>query len=333
LPDVSGLATTPHLTPETLLDLPRRPERLVVLGSGATAVELAQGMARLGSAVTLIVDDQGLLPREDPEAVALVRRALLREGITLLEDARVTSVAPARGSVRLGVSTGGQQDLHIEGTHLLVASGRRAAIAALDLEMAGVTASDRGVTVDRSLRTRNRRIFSIGDCVDPGDGPRLGQSAVHQASLVLRNLLFRLPTRYQASLMPRLVGCDPELASVGLSEVQARSSRRAVTILRWPYAEIERARADRQSEGFLKLVSDPKGRILGVTIVGARAADLITPWCLAVQKGLGVQDMAALVPPSPSFSELSTRAATSFYAPLSSKPGLRRLIGFLRHFG
>ena len=127
--------------------------------------------------------------------------------------------------------------------------------------------------------------------------------------------------------------CDPEVASVGLSEAEARAVHRPVTILRWPYAEIERAQAERQSEGFLKLVSDRKGRILGVTIVGARAGDLITPWCLAIQKGLSVQDMAALVAPSPSFSELSTRAASSFYAPLATKPGLRRLIGFLRRFG
>jgi pyruvate/2-oxoglutarate dehydrogenase complex dihydrolipoamide dehydrogenase (E3) component len=333
LPDLPGLATTPHLTPETLLDLSRRPERLLVLGTGAPAVELAQSMARLGSMVTLIANGEGLLPGEDPEAAGLVRRALLREGVTLLENAQVTSVGSAKGAIRLVLSTAAQEEQRVEGTHLLVATGRRAAIGALDLELAGVAASDRGVMVDRALRTRNRRVFAIGDCVDPGDGARLGPSAANQANLVLRNLLFRLPTRLQPSLLPRLVGCDPEIASVGLSEAEARAAHRPVTILRWPYAEIERAQAERQSEGFLKLVSDRKGRILGVTIVGARAGDLITPWCLAIQKGLSVQDMAALVAPSPSFSELSTRAANSFYAPLATKPGLRRLIGFLRRFG
>jgi pyruvate/2-oxoglutarate dehydrogenase complex dihydrolipoamide dehydrogenase (E3) component len=332
LPSIAGLDAFPVLTPETLLDLTRRPDRLLVLGGDRSGAEFAQAMARLGSMVTL-VEPGSLLADEDHEAAGLVRRALLRDGVALHETATVTRSEAARGGVKLVLADPGTGETVLEGTHLLVAAGRMPDIGGLDLDMAGVTSNSRGVIVNRSLRTQNRRVFAIGDCADAGAGTRIGQSASHQAGLVLRTMLFRLPARLDTHTVPRLTCCDPELASVGLTETQARADGGALTILRWPYAEIERAQAERETGGFVKLVSDRKGKILGATIIGARAGDLIAPWCLAVQKNFTVKDMAALVVPSPSFSEVSTRAAMSLYAPLAAKPGIRRLIGFLRRFG
>lgn len=332
MPAIPGLDTVPVLTPASLLDLTRRPERLLVLGGGSTGVELAQAMARLGSAVTL-VEAGSLLGDEDPEAAGLIRRALLRDGIAMHEQATVLRAEAIKGGIRLVLSNPGPGEIVLEGTHLLIAAGRTPEIEALDLDMAGVTSHGKGVIVNSSLRTQNRRIFAIGECASVGDGARIGCSAGHQAGLVLRAMLFRLSTKLDASTIPRLTRCDPELASVGLSETQARRRRGAVTILRWPYAENDQAQAERQTDGFIKLVSDRKGKILGVTIIGARAGDLIAPWCLALQRGVSVKDMAGLVVPSPSFSEVSTRAAMSFYAVLAARPGIRRLIGFLRRFG
>jgi len=280
-----------------------------------------------------LVETGSLLPNEDHEAVGLIRRSLLRDGVALHEKAVVLRVEAVRGGIRLVLADAEQAETTIEGTHLLVAAGRMPDIDALDLDMAGVTSDAGGVIVNRSLRTQNRRVFAIGDCASLGAGARIGQSAVHQAGLVLRTMLFRLSGTLEAHIIPRLTCSDPELASVGLTEAQARGTGGAQTVLRWPYAETERAQAERENEGFIKLVSGRKGKILGVTIVGARAGDLIAPWCLAVQKNLSVKDMAALVVPSPSFSEVSTRVATWFYAPLTTKPGVRRLIGFLRRFG
>lgn len=333
LPAIEGLEAVAPLTFDSLLDLPRCPERLVILGTDAEAVELVQAMARLSSTVSLVAADTTLLPGEDPEAVGLVRRALLRDGIAVYENAAVERVERARSGVIVTGTTATQGEFSAEGTHLLVAFGRRPAIASLELELAGVSFTERGVKVDASLRTQNRRIFAIGDCIDLGDGGRHGPSAASQASLVLRRLLFRLPTRFVPHLAPRLVGCAPEIASVGPTEAQALARHKGTTVLRWPYAEIAQAQAEGRSEGFLKIIADSKGRVLGATIVGARAGDLITPWCLAVQKGLTVQDMAGAIVPSPSFSEISVRAATSFYTPMATRPGLKRLIGFLRRFG
>ena len=333
-PPIPGLDAIAWLSDASLASATRRPERLIVLGGSATGVAIAQAMARLGSKVTLI-DAADLLGRDDPEAVAVLRRALLREGVALHERAQVLRAQPIRGGVRLAIAEGEDgTEQTVEGTHLLLATGRMPAIDTLDLELAGIAIEAGGIRVDRSLRSSNRRVYAVGDCIgDSPRAPRGGHVAEEQARLVLRNALFRQPGRFDAGIVPRVTQTQPELASVGLSEGEARTKAGAIRVLRWPYAESERAQAARETEGFVKLVTDAKGRLLGVTIVGARAGDLIAPWCLALKTGMSAQDMAELVMPGSTLSEVSKRAATSFLAPLAAKPGLRRLIGFLRRFG
>lgn len=329
-PSIPGLEEVPLLNEDTIATLTRRPERPIVLGGEPAGIALAQALQRLGSAVT-IVAEHGLLPDEDAEAVGLVRRALLREGIVLHERTKVLRGETPKGRVRLVLA--GAPEQVIDGTHLLV-TAREPDIAALDLELGGITSDAKGVIVNAGLRTGNRRVYAIGACAGgAAGGLREPSVADHHASLVLRRALFRHPARLGAAAIPRLVQSEPALASVGLSEADARAKTGAVTVLRWPYAENDKAQAERRTEGFIKLVADRRGRILGVTIVGAQAGELITPWSMAVQKGLGVTEMAGLVLPAPSFSEISGRVALSAFAPLAAKPGLRRLIGFLRRFG
>lgn len=334
VPPIPGLEEAPFLTNETIFSQTKRPDRLLVLGGGPIGVELAQAMARLGSAVT-IVEAQTLLSRDDPEAAGLVRRALLAEGVALHENARVLRVEPGRGKVRLVLEgRDGAAAQSVEGTHLLVAAGRKPNIEDLDLDLAGVASDNKGVIVGKGLRTANRRIFAIGDCAGgKAGGMQFTHVANYHAGLVVRSALFRLPVKVDLGAVPRVTYCHPELASAGLSEAQARENGEDIRILRWPFSENDRAQAERATDGFVKLVTNAKGRILGVTIVGERAGDLLVPWCMALQKRMGVKDMAGLVFPYPTVSEASKRAAVSFYAPLAAKPGIRRLIGFLRRFG
>ncbi|KUL96762.1 hypothetical protein DK26_01730 [Bosea sp. WAO] len=332
LPPIPGLAELPCLTGAALAALPRRPERLLVLGGEPNGIELAQAMRRLGSEVVLVLPD-GLLPQEDPEATDLVRRALLRDGVELHEGSAVLRAGASRHRLRLVLaSSDGGDGITIEGTHLLVATGRAPALTELDLDLAGVSSDAGAIPVDRGLRTANRRIFAIGDCASIAGAPPSAHAAEHHAALVVRNALFRLPINATGQAIPRLTLCQPEVASLGVSEAEAREQG-AIGVLRWPYAENERAQAERHSEGLIKLITDKRGRILGVTIVGAQAGELIGLWCLAVQQRLAVKDVAGLVLPSPTLSEISKRAALSVHAPLASKPGIRRLIGFLRRFG
>ena len=333
-PAIPGLDSVTYLTDERLFPLTRLPERLIVLGGGASAVAAAQAMRRLGSAVT-VIEPELLLAQEDAEAVAIIRRKLLREGIVLYERTQVLSIKGHRSSIRVVLAgpEGGPQQT-IEGTHLLVATGRTPEIAALDLEMAGIISDAGGVVVDKHLRTANRRVFAIGDCAGgAARDPDFPDAANGHASLVLRNVLFRTPIRIDIATAPRAAYCRPELASVGLSEAAARKKAGDIRILRWPFAGNDQAQAGWETEGFVKLVTDKKGRLLGATIVGDQASELIVPWCLALKKGMAVQDMADLVAPYPSLSQTSGRAAVSFHAPLAAKPGIRRLIGFLRRFG
>lgn len=328
VPAIAGLSDLPCLTEESILDLAKRPERLIVLGGTPAALELAQAMRALGSEVTLVAPD-GLLPDDDPEAIGVLRRALLGDGIALHEGRPVLRAESRRQRPRLVL--GGE--IQVEGTHLLVASGRRPNIAGLELDLAGVRWDAGGILVDSSLRTANRHIYAIGGCAGgAAEGSESGQAAQHQAGLVLRNALFRWPTRFRPELVPRTVHGWPELASVGLSEVQARAQGE-IRVLRLPYAEIGRAQAEGASEGLIKLVTDRRGSVLGAIVAGAQAAELIVPWCLAVRKRMNVEEMGSLVAPSRSLSELSQKAALSWQAPLAAKPGLRRLIGFLRRFG
>lgn len=332
-PAIPGLDSLPWLTEAGLANLTRRPERLIVLGGDATGVAVAQAMNRLGSQVTL-VEPERLLRRDDPEAVAILRRTLLREGVILHEQARALQAQPIRGGVRLVITGADGTEQVLEGTHLLLAGAPVPAIETLDLELAGIVSDAGGIRVDRGLRSTNGRVYAIGDCASGAAGaPGSGQAAEEQARLVLRNALFRQPGRFDARAVPRMTQTQPALASVGLSEDEARAKTGAIRVLRWPYAESERAQADRSTDGFVKLVTDARGKLLGVSIVGAQAGDMIATWALALKTGMRAQDMAALVMPHPALSDISKRAASSYLTPLATKPGLRRLIGFLRRFG
>jgi pyruvate/2-oxoglutarate dehydrogenase complex dihydrolipoamide dehydrogenase (E3) component len=334
LPPIPGLADLPVLTNETVFGLTRRPERLLVIGGGPIGCELAQAHRRLGAEVT-ILEAARVLPREDEEAAGVVRRKLISEGVDIREGARILR-AEARGKGGLALVLAGPDDMEeiVSGSHVLVAAGRKAVTDGLKLEAAGVSTDGRGITVDAGLRTSNRRIYAIGDCASGATGGlQFTHVANYHAGLVLRSALFRLPVKLDNRTIPRVTYTDPEIASVGLSEEEARKAQSGVQTLRWPFAENDRAQAERRTEGHIKVIASAKGLVLGATIVGKGAGELVTPWTLAIRHGLKLRDMAGVVIPYPTFSEVSRRAAITSFTPLTTKPALRRLIGFLRRFG
>ncbi len=215
-----------------------------------------------------------------------------------------------------------------------MASGRVPTVEGLGLEAAGIRHDRSGIIVDRGLRTSNRRVYAIGDCAGgPWVNDRLTHVASHHAGLVVRSALFRMPVRVDEAPVPRVIYTDPEVATVGLSEDEARAARREIRVLRFPFSENDRAQAERQTAGEVKVVVSAKGDILGAAIVGARAGELIVPWTMAVAKKMTVADIRDLIMPYPTFSEASKRAAVSFYAAQARRPALGRLLRFLRLFG
>ncbi|MGH6771502.1 MAG: dihydrolipoyl dehydrogenase family protein [Xanthobacteraceae bacterium] len=329
LPPIPGLDTTPFLTNETVFDLTVCPEHLVVIGGGAIGVELAQAFRRLGAAVT-ILEAAEPLGKEDAECARIVLQQFEREGIALRGRISIARVQAAGSKVQVVLAGEGGEET-IEGSHLLVATGRRPNVEGLGLEQAGIRFEPGGIAVDKGMRTTNRRVYAIGDVAG---GPQFTHAANYHAALVVRNALFRLPVKANDDLVPRVTFSDPELAHVGLTEDEARRrGYRAIRILRWPYQENDRARAERETTGHIKVVTDKRGRILGATIVGAAAGELITTWTLALGLRLNIRTFTGMVVPYPTLAEIGKRAAISYFTPSLTSPLLRRVIGFLRAFG
>ena len=224
----------------------------------------------------------------------------------------------------------GEEGQAIEGSHLLVATGRKANVDGLGLEVAGIACDRKGIVVNDGLKTSNRRVYAIGDVAGRGQFTHL---ANYQAGLVIRNALFRLPVKVNADLVPRVTFTDPELAHVGLTETEARARRIAIRVLRWPYHENDRAQAEHETTGHIKVVTDGKGKIVGATIVGAAAGELVTTWTLAIGRGLNIRALTGMIVPYPTLAEIGKRAAVTYFLPSLTNPWVRRIIALLRRFG
>jgi pyruvate/2-oxoglutarate dehydrogenase complex dihydrolipoamide dehydrogenase (E3) component len=325
LPDIPGLAAAPYLTNETVFDNIRRPEHLIVIGGGPTGIEMAQAHRRLGARVT-VIDNGPILPHDDPELVGLLCRWLEEEGVALCPGTRIASVEAGDGGVAVRLTQGER----IAGSHLLVAAGRRPAIEALDLAVAGIEATAAGIAVDRFLRTTNRRAFAVGDVAG---GPHFTHAALYHAGIVIKNALFRLPARTDYRALPWATYTDPELAQVGLGEAAARAAFGRVQVLRAGFADNDRAATERDAEGLIKIVVRPNGRILGAAILGAGAGELILPWALAISQRLRIGAFANLIVPYPTRGEAGKSAAQAFFTPILFSPRSRRLVRFLAWFG
>ncbi len=325
LPPVPGLRDVPHFTNELIFENKTLPRHLIILGGGPIGIEMAQAHRRLGAEVT-VIEAFKALGREDPELAQVALAALAAEGVRLLDETKVVSAAHKAGKIMLETDKHGR----IDGSHLLVAAGRIANLEGLGLEAAGVVATTKGVTVDAAMRTSKSHIYAIGDVAG---GLQFTHVANYHAGLVIRHALFRLAGKFRPEAMPRVTYCDPEIAAVGLSEAEAKEKHgAAVTVLRWPFHENDRARTEGRTEGLVKVITGKGGRILGVGIVGAGAGDLLQAWSLAIGKGLKISDMAQAVIAYPTRGETGKRAAMTYYQDLPKHRLIRRAISLINKF-
>jgi len=323
IPPIPGLDGFPYLTNETIFDLEQLPAHLVVIGAGPIGLELAQAFRQLGAAVT-VVEAATAIPHDDPELSGRLVDILRAEEIVLHEHSRITSIESNRGGVSLTIEG---QASRIEGSHLLVAAGRKPRVESLDLDKAGVAYGPQGVTVDRRMRTTARGVFAIGDVTG---GPRFTHVASYQAGIVIRNALFRLPAKTDYTALPWVTYTDPELAQVGLTEAEARRQHGdGIAVTRFALADNDRAHAERATEGLIKVIARPNGRILGASILGARAGELIHLWGLAIGQRLKLSHIAGMIAPYPTLGEIGKSAAAEFYKPRLFSPWTRRAIRVL----
>ncbi len=325
IPPIPGLDTVPYLTNETIFDLAERPEHLLIIGGGAIGLEMAQAHRRLGSQVTVFEADLAL-GRDDPEAAKIVVQTLTDAGIIIHENAQVTAVKSTEKTIALTLESGES----INGSHVLVATGRTPNIADLNLEAAGIDSSPQGIRVNKGLRTSNRRVYAIGDAIG---GAGFTHRAGYHAGLVIRSAVMALPAKERTDHIPHVTYTDPELAQVGLTETEAQKTHgNALTVIRLPYAQNDRARAQRQTDGFVKIMV-LKGRPIGATIVGVHAGELINLWSLAIAQKMKLSKITGMVSPYPTLGELNKHAAGAYFTPkLFGNPTLKRFIRLVQRW-
>lgn len=324
VPPIPGLDEVPFLTNETLFERAALPDHLIVLGGGPIGVEMAQAHRRLGARVTL-VEKQVLLPRDDPELVAIIRARLAAEGVAIIEGTGVATVRRAGNGVAVELEDGRA----VEGSDLLVAAGRQPNIEGLGLDVAGIDAHRSGVVTDKRLRTTNPRVYAVGDVTG---GPAFTHVAGYQAGIVVRNALFRLPARVDYRALPWVTYTDPELAQIGPTEAEARTRHGAIDVLRAPFAANDRARTEGEAEGLVKVLAH-RGRVVGASIAGPHAGEQAALWCLAVARRETLSTLAGLVLPYPTLAEAGKRAAGELFTPTLFGTRTRALVRVLSWFG
>ncbi|MGB1088900.1 MAG: dihydrolipoyl dehydrogenase family protein [Alphaproteobacteria bacterium] len=282
VPPIPGLESVPYWTNETLFDHDNRPgelpTHLIVVGGGPIGLEMAAAHRRLGSKVT-VLEGARALPKDDPELAEILLTQLRGEGVDIREGALVTAVAKTENGIEVSLRDGGV----VEGSHLLLAVGRKPAIESLNLEAAGIDYDKGGIKVNAGLRTSNRKAYAIGDVaqIDGKPSPQFTHVAGYHAGIVIRSALFRAPAKVAMNAIPWVTYTDPELAQVGLTEAEAKTQGITTRIVTWELSENDRAQAERRTEGMVKVVCTPKGKVLGAGIVGPHAGELIAPWVMA----------------------------------------------------
>ncbi|MEM1345196.1 MAG: FAD-dependent oxidoreductase [Pseudomonadota bacterium] len=328
VPPIPGLDSVPYLTNESLWQNSTKPGHLIVLGGGPIGMEMAQAHRRLGSEVT-VIEAARALGRSDPEAAAVAVARLRAEGVDIREGVKAEELSGEAGAITVRLE-GGEQ---ITGTHLLVATGRRANVIGLGLEAAEIAHDATGIATTKGLRsTTNSRVYAIGDAV--AGGLQFTHVAGYQAGLVVRSALFRLPITNRTDHIPHVTYTDPEIAQIGLTEAEALAAGKQIEVHRVPFSGNDRAQAERETEGLLKLISDKRGRIHGVSLAGPHAGELIQVWALAISKGLKIKDMAGHVAPYPTLGEISKRAAGAWFSPrLFESDTVKRVVRVLARLG
>lgn len=325
VPPIPGLADVPYITNETIFDLKTVPEHLIIIGGGPIGLEMAQAHKRLGARVTVIA--LAFMENDDPELVEVLLNTLREEDIDLKDKVNIQNIRQEDNQIKVIL-----EGETIEGSHLLVATGRKPNLDKLDLEKAGIEYSRAGITVGADLRTSNKSVYAIGDVVG---GAGFTHKAGYDAGIIIRRIVFGMfwaKADYKA--LPHATYTSPELASVGLSEKKAKEKYgENINIVKWPYQENDRARATRATKGMVKVVTDKKGKILGASIVGKSADELLAVWTLAINESLKIGAMANVISPYPTLGEISKRAASSYYTASLFSDKTKKIVKLLSFLG
>ena len=318
-PPINGLDAVAYFTNETFFENRNRPDHLIIIGGGPIGVEMAHAHAQLGIKTTLIESFE-ILPREIAKSREIVRTKLLQDGVTVFENCDVRSIKE-NGAIKSITLGDGQM---VKGSHILVATGRRANVQGLNLSAAGIETTDVGIKVDDSLRTTNRAVYAIGDVIGQEQFTHL---AGYHASLVVRSALFGLPAKVRKNHIPRVTYCDPEVASVG-----DISDGTGIETYRVTYDGLDRAIAGARTDGFAQIWVK-NGRVRGATIVGAQAGELIHFWSLVIAQNLKLSKASSVITPYPTLSDINKKLIGAYFTPrLFDNPKIKSFVKLIQRW-
>lgn len=326
VPPIPGLADVAYFTNENIFDLRDKPDHLLIIGGGPIGMEMAQAHIRLGSKVT-VIEGQSALGKDDPEAAAVVLHQMRAEGVEIVENAMARNISQSGKVITVETSNGSFQ-----GSHLLIAVGRKVNLDKLHLEKASVEFDQTGIKVNASLKSvSNKRVYAIGDVAG---GLQFTHVAGYHAGVIIRSMLFGLPSKARTDHIPRVTYTDPELAQIGLTEAEAieKFGKDAIRTVRFDYSGNDRAIASGKTDGFIKAIVHKK-RPIGVTIVVENAGDLIGTWALAIANKMKMSAIAAMVAPYPTLGEINKRVAGAYFSPqLFENPTVKKVVGFVQRY-
>ncbi len=309
-PQIPGLEETGYLTHVTALQLRERPASMAILGAGPTGIEFAQVFQRLGIPVTVIEKEDRILPREDAEAAALAEKILKAEGVQSLTGAEIQQVEREAGRKVLRLRTG-KGSVNVVCGEILAAVGRAPNVEGLNLQAAGVAYDEKGVKVDPMLRTTARNIWACGDLAGPYQFTHMAE---YQAGIVVANALFPFVRRkVDYRVVPSVTFSDPEIARVGLTEAEAVKVGKKIHVYRFPFKSVDRAVIDGEEEGFIKLITDDRLRIVGAHLIGPHAGDLLHEYVVAMKANLKITALSTTIHAYPTLSQGVKKAADQYY--------------------
>jgi pyruvate/2-oxoglutarate dehydrogenase complex dihydrolipoamide dehydrogenase (E3) component len=325
VPPIPGLADTPHLTNREIFYMDTLPASMIMLGAGPIGIEMAQAFNRLGARVTVINRSPRILGKEDKDMADTVMQIMANEGVQFVLDASVEQVEHIHGQARVTLTDSTGKQRQITADALLVAMGRSPNTGGLGLAGIDIPVKRTGIIVDNRLRTRHKHIYAAGDV---NGGFQFTHAAGYEGGIVIANAVFRLPRKVNYTWLPWVTYTDPELASIGMNETMAKKAGIEYTVFTEAFKDNDRALAEGETQGRIKLLLDEKEKPIGVQILGPGAGNLISEWVAAFNGNVKLSTLAGAIHPYPTIGEINKRVAGTFLSPKIFSPTIKKGLKF-----
>lgn len=326
VPPIPGLAQAGYITNESVFNLDNLPKRLLVMGAGPIGLELAQAFSRFGTQVTVVEMQDNLLGMLDQEVASRLQQILVDEKVHFHLSTKVNKVSQGEDCKIVICETSDGSKLNFEVDEILVATGRSPNVEELNLDQADVEYTPRGISVDNRLRTSSKRIFAVGDVVD--SPYKFTHIAEYHAGIVIANAVFHIPRKIDLRVIPAVIYTDPEFAAVGLTLQQVRSQGIEPKVLEFDFKDIDRALAENEFRGMAKIIVH-KNRILGASLLGPQAGELLSEIVLAMQANIKISKISAAIHAYPTLAQINRRVINTYYGEKLFSPRVKRIVSCL----